>query len=54
MTAETSGAKPGATAPAYSIQRLVMGDTLEAITRAGHRNRDEGRIVMVQAVFERL
>ena len=54
VTAETSGARPGATAPAYSIQRLVMGDTLEAITRAGHRNRDEGRIVMVQAVFERL
>jgi SAM-dependent methyltransferase len=53
VTAETSGANPGATAPTYSIQRLVMGEALDAITKAGHRNRDEGRIVMVQAVFER-
>jgi hypothetical protein len=30
-----------------------MGDALAAIARAGRRNRDEGRIVMVQAVFER-
>ena len=30
-----------------------MGEALEAITRAGQRNRDEGRIVMIQAVFER-
>jgi hypothetical protein len=52
VTAETAG--PGAAAvPAHSIQRLVMGERLEAITRAGQRNRDEGRIVMVQAVFAR-
>jgi hypothetical protein len=31
-----------------------MGEALDAITRAGQRNRDEGRIVMIQAVFERL
>ena len=37
-----------------SIQRIVMGEALDAITRAGQRNRDEGRIVMIQAVFERL
>ena len=36
-----------------SIQRIVMGDALEEITRAGHRNREERRIVMIQAVFER-
>lgn len=37
----------------HSIQYLVMGGALEAITRAGQRNRDEGRIVMVRAVCER-
>jgi hypothetical protein len=31
-----------------------MGDALEAIAQVGQRNREEGRIVMVQAVFERL
>jgi hypothetical protein len=30
-----------------------MGDALAAITHTGRRNRDEGRIVMVQAVFDR-
>ena len=40
--------------PAHSAQRIIMGDGLEAISRAGQRNREEGRIVMVQAVFERL
>jgi SAM-dependent methyltransferase len=52
VTAETSGG--GATPTTYSIQYLVMGDTLAAITHAGRRNREEGRIVMVQAVFDRL
>jgi len=51
VTAET--ARPGAVAPPHAVQRLVMGEALEAITRAGERNREEGRIVMVQAVFER-
>jgi ubiquinone/menaquinone biosynthesis C-methylase UbiE len=53
VTADTSGSRAGAAAPGHSIQRLVMGDMLDAITRAGQRNRDEGRIVMVQAVFDR-
>jgi SAM-dependent methyltransferase len=53
VTAETAGSGPGAAVPAYSIQRLVMGEALDAITRAGQRNREEGRIVMVQAVFHR-
>jgi hypothetical protein len=46
-------ARPGAAGPAYSIQRLVMGDILDDIRRAGERNRVEGRSVMVHAVFER-
>jgi hypothetical protein len=36
-----------------SVQRLVMGGALDAITRAGQRNREEGRIVSVQAVLDR-
>lgn len=42
-----------APSPPYSIQRLVMGDDLDAISRAGKRNIDEKRYVMMQAVFER-
>jgi len=53
VTAEVAGSGPRAAAPGPSIQALVMGDALEAITRAGQRNRDEGRIVMVQAVCDR-
>jgi SAM-dependent methyltransferase len=52
VTAETSGAT--GPVPPHSIQRIVMGDTLDEIIRAGHRNREEGRLVMVQAVFTRL
>jgi SAM-dependent methyltransferase len=52
VTAEIAGS--GADVPAHSIQSLVMGDALAAIGQAGRRNRDEGRIVMVQAIFERL
>ena len=51
VTEETGRA--GGAVPPHSIQRIVMGDALEAITRAGQRNREEGRIVMIQAVFER-
>jgi MPBQ/MSBQ methyltransferase len=53
VTAEVAGSGPGANAPGPSIQALVMGDALDAIARAGQRNRDEGRIVMVQAVCDR-
>ena len=52
VTLELGGASSGAAVPAHSIQRLVMGDGLDEITRAGQRNRDERRIVMIQAVFE--
>jgi SAM-dependent methyltransferase len=53
VTLELAGASSGAAVPAHSIQRLVMGDGLDEITRAGQRNRDERRLVMIQAVFER-
>lgn len=51
VTTEVRGT--GGSRPAHSIQRLVMGERLEAISRSGQRNFDEGRMVMVQAVFER-
>lgn len=53
VTAETAGPSTGAAIPAHSIQRLVMGEAIDEIIRAGHRNRDEGRLVSIQAVFER-
>ena len=53
VTAELAGPSTGGAVPAHSIQRIVMGDALEEITRAGQRNREERRIVIVQAVFER-
>lgn len=53
MTAETAGPTSGAAVPPHSIQRLVMGDAIDAIIAAGQRNRAEGRIVSIQAVFER-
>ena len=52
ITAETGG--PATAPPRHAVQRLIMGDALEAITQSGQRNREEGRIVMVQAVFERV
>jgi SAM-dependent methyltransferase len=53
VTAETAGPASAASIPAHSIQHLVMGDALEEIIRVGHRNRDESRLVSIQAVFER-
>jgi SAM-dependent methyltransferase len=53
VTAELAGPSTGAAVPAHAIQRIVMGKAVDAITRAGQRNRDEGRIVMVQAVLVR-
>jgi len=43
-----------AAVPAHNIYHLVMGDAMAAITQAGDRNRDEGRMVTVQAVCDRL
>jgi SAM-dependent methyltransferase len=53
VTAETGGTLDVAALPPHSIQRIVMGDALGDILRAGQKNRDEGRIVMIQAVFVR-
>jgi SAM-dependent methyltransferase len=53
VTAEVAGPSSGAPVPAHSIQRIVMGGALDEITRAGQRNREEGRIVMIQAALER-
>ena len=39
---------------ARSIVDLVMGDAAAAIDQASERNFNEGRIVMVHAVFDRL
>jgi ubiquinone/menaquinone biosynthesis C-methylase UbiE len=51
VTAEASGGR----APPHgrSIQSIVMGERLPAIAENGRRNRDEGRVVVVQAVCER-
>jgi SAM-dependent methyltransferase len=53
VSMETVGPSTGAAVPPHSIQRLVMGDAIDAIIEAGHRNREERRIVSIQAVFER-
>jgi SAM-dependent methyltransferase len=53
VTAEVSGPTDASAVPAHSIQRLVMGDALPEITRAGQKNRDEGRIVMIHGVMEK-
>jgi len=53
VTTETAGPPAGAAVPPHAVQRLIMGEALPAIARAGQRNREEGRIVMVQAVFDR-
>jgi MPBQ/MSBQ methyltransferase len=39
--------------PNLRLQTLVMGDELAQINAAGRRNNAEGRIVMIQAVFEK-
>jgi SAM-dependent methyltransferase len=47
-------AVPRASIAGTTIQALVMGDRLPAIAAASRRNREEGRTIMVQAVFERM
>jgi hypothetical protein len=53
VTAEAVGPSTGASSPAHSVQRIIMGDAVDAIARSGQKNREEGRIVMIQAVLER-
>jgi SAM-dependent methyltransferase len=54
VTAETAGAATADAIPPYFAARIIMGDALDPIVRAGHRNREEGRIVLVQAILDRL
>jgi len=53
VTQELAGPSTGAGVPAHSIARIIMGDHVDEITCAGQQNRAEGRIVNIQAVFER-
>jgi SAM-dependent methyltransferase len=53
VTAEASVATSVAALPPYAIAKLVMGNELEAIMQAGQRNRDERRILAIQAVCDR-
>jgi ubiquinone/menaquinone biosynthesis C-methylase UbiE len=53
VTAEATGPASAAAIPAHSVQQIIMGESLDAIIRAGHQNRTERRIVMTQAVLER-
>ena len=53
VTAEVTGPGSAAAIPAHSVQRIIMGERLDAIVNASHQNRDERRIVMIQAVLER-
>ena len=46
---------PAAVRPKYMIQKLVMGDALlTEIRPADQRNDKEKRLVMIQAVFQRI
>jgi sarcosine/dimethylglycine N-methyltransferase len=53
VTVETSTSTPVSALPPYAIAKLVMGEALEAIMEAGQRNRDEGRMLLIQAVCDR-
>jgi len=53
VTGELAGPASAAAIPAHSVQQIIMGESLDAIIRAGHQNREERRIVMTQAVLER-
>jgi sarcosine/dimethylglycine N-methyltransferase len=50
---EETATPPGAPIPAYAAPRIIMGDALDEITRAGQRNRAEHRLLLIQAVLER-
>jgi len=54
VTAETAGPGTADEIPPYFAPRIIMGDALDPIVRAGHRNREEARIVLIQAILDRL
>jgi SAM-dependent methyltransferase len=53
VSTEFAGPATAEAIPAHTAQRLIMGQALDEIIRASHRNRTEGRIVSVQAILER-
>ena len=53
VSGEIAGPANAADIPAHSAPRIIMGDALAEIVRAQQRNRQEQRIVMVQAVLDR-
>jgi predicted methyltransferase len=53
VTAETAGPETADAIPAHLAPRIIMGDALDPIVRAGHRNREEGRIVLIHAILDR-
>jgi ubiquinone/menaquinone biosynthesis C-methylase UbiE len=53
VTAETAGPGTADEIPPYFASRIIMGASLDAIVRAGHRNREEGRIVLIQTILDR-
>jgi SAM-dependent methyltransferase len=53
VTVGAAGEPTAATVPPHAIQRIIMRDALPAIIDAGQRNREEGRIVIIQAICER-
>ena len=53
VSAEIAGPASVDAIPRESVQRIIMGDALPGIVAAQQRNREERRIVMVQAVFEK-
>ena len=54
VTAANSAQVPAEAPQAYGIPKIIMGDSYEAIMLAGKRNTDEGRVVSVHAVFDRV
>ena len=53
VSAEFAGPPTAEAIPAHTAQRVIMGDAIDDIIRANHRNRVEERIVSVQAILER-
>jgi ubiquinone/menaquinone biosynthesis C-methylase UbiE len=52
VSAASSAPVPAAARPAYGIANIIMGDSFDAIMRAGKQNTDERRLVSVHAVFD--
>jgi len=53
VSAEFAGPATAEAIPPHTAQRIIMGEALDEIIRANHRNRLEGRILSVQAILER-